>query len=96
MHSLSERGKDVIRSMEGWAQTELPRFLKPVDKSWQPSDLLPDSSSPDFLDEVRGLRAAGWAEGAGLQARVWVRMRVRVCVCVWGEGVTVRGVCRVG
>ncbi|KXZ42185.1 hypothetical protein GPECTOR_188g290 [Gonium pectorale] len=59
VHSLSEHGKDVIRSMSDWAGRELPRFLKPADRIWQPSELLPDSASPDFFDEVAALRAAG-------------------------------------
>jgi acyl-[acyl-carrier-protein] desaturase len=28
-------------------------LLKPVEKCWQPADLLPESSDPDFLDKVR-------------------------------------------
>ncbi|KAG2486753.1 hypothetical protein HYH03_014552 [Edaphochlamys debaryana] len=44
--------------MTPWAAAELPRYLKGSDKAWQPSDLLPDSSSPDFLDQVRELRSA--------------------------------------
>ena len=33
-------------------RTVLP-ILKDVDACWQPTDFLPDSSSPDFVDEVR-------------------------------------------
>lgn len=33
-----------------WAQ--LVNLLKPVDKCWQPQDLLPNPESKDFLDEV--------------------------------------------
>jgi hypothetical protein len=51
-HSLTDTGRDVLSSMEGWANKELPRYLKPVDKCWQPSDFLPESSSPDFYDQV--------------------------------------------
>ncbi|KAL6752728.1 fatty acid desaturase-domain-containing protein [Haematococcus lacustris] len=49
---------DVIQSLDGWASTDLLRYLRPVDKSWQPSDFLPDSSSPDFLDMVGEMRQA--------------------------------------
>ena len=28
-------------------------LLRPVDKCWQPSDFLPASQDPDFLDKVR-------------------------------------------
>jgi acyl-[acyl-carrier-protein] desaturase len=31
-------------------------YLKPIDTNWQPSDLLPDSQSENFLDEVKLLR----------------------------------------
>jgi len=36
-------------------------MLKPVDKCWQPNDLLPQSQDPDFLDKVvvRGRGAGG-------------------------------------
>ena len=30
-------------------------LLKPVDKCWQPADLLPESSDPDFMDKVAGV-----------------------------------------
>ncbi|KAF8728243.1 hypothetical protein HU200_018835 [Digitaria exilis] len=48
---------DVLRSLDGWAESNLLPLLKPVDRSWQPHDLLPDSSSPAFRDEVDELRA---------------------------------------
>ncbi len=31
------------------------RYLKHSDTCWQPADLLPESSDPDFLDQVGGL-----------------------------------------
>jgi hypothetical protein len=40
------------QGMEGWAARELPRFLKDSDTCWQPSDWLPEPSSPDFQDQV--------------------------------------------
>jgi len=58
VHSLHAHGLDVIKSMGNWAETDLMRYLKPVDKCWQPSDLLPDSASPDFEDQVIALRKA--------------------------------------
>ncbi|KAG2448027.1 hypothetical protein HYH02_007054 [Chlamydomonas schloesseri] len=58
VHSLSDYGRDVMRSMSGWAASELPKYLKDTGKHWQPSDLLPDSASPDFLDQVHALRTA--------------------------------------
>lgn len=44
--------------MSSWAQTELPRYLKPVDKCWQPQDFLPDPEAPEFYDQVNALRRA--------------------------------------
>ncbi|KAK3153431.1 hypothetical protein QOZ80_2BG0172460 [Eleusine coracana subsp. coracana] len=49
--------EEVLRSLEGWAESNLLPLLKPVDRSWQPHDLLPDSSSPGFRDAVDELRA---------------------------------------
>uniref|UniRef100_A0A7R9V6Y2 Acyl-[acyl-carrier-protein] desaturase n=1 Tax=Chlamydomonas euryale TaxID=1486919 RepID=A0A7R9V6Y2_9CHLO len=58
VHSLHRQGEEVISSMSSWAEDNLLRLLKPVEKSWQPQDLLPDASSPDFIDQVRALRRA--------------------------------------
>lgn len=52
---------DVIRGMDQWAEDNLLRYLKPVDKCWQPSDLLPDPASTYFEDEVRALQRAAAA-----------------------------------
>ncbi|RLN38855.1 stearoyl-[acyl-carrier-protein] 9-desaturase 1, chloroplastic-like [Panicum miliaceum] len=48
---------EVLRSLDGWAETNLLPLLKPVERSWQPHDLLPDSSSPGFREAVDELRA---------------------------------------
>ncbi|PNW77948.1 hypothetical protein CHLRE_10g458183v5 [Chlamydomonas reinhardtii] len=55
LHSLSDYGRDVMRSISGWAAAELPKYLKDMGKHWQPADLLPDSSSPDFFDQTQGV-----------------------------------------
>lgn len=52
VHSLHDRGLEVIQGLSGWAERDLMRLLKPVESCWQPTDFLPDSSSPDFYDEV--------------------------------------------
>jgi acyl-[acyl-carrier-protein] desaturase len=44
--------------MEGWANGNLLRFLKPVRSCWQPQDFLPDSSDPYFYEHVLQLRHA--------------------------------------
>ncbi|XP_062200662.1 stearoyl-[acyl-carrier-protein] 9-desaturase, chloroplastic-like [Phragmites australis] len=48
---------EVLRSLEGWAESNILPLLKPVDRSWQPHDLLPDSASPGFREAVDELRA---------------------------------------
>lgn len=57
-HSLHDRGADVIQSLSGWAETDLARYLKPVDRSWQPTDFLPNSAEDTFFDQVQELRDA--------------------------------------
>jgi acyl-[acyl-carrier-protein] desaturase len=54
--TMSPAGAEVLRSLEGWAELHLLPLLKPIDQSWQPHDLLPDSSSPGFRDAVDELR----------------------------------------
>lgn len=34
----------------------LKKYLKPIEKNWQPSDLLPDSKSPKFTEEVKEIQ----------------------------------------
>ncbi|KAJ8558077.1 hypothetical protein K7X08_004843 [Anisodus acutangulus] len=41
---------------EGWAEQNLLTLLKPVEKSWQPQDFLPDPASDGFHDQVNELR----------------------------------------
>lgn len=54
LHSIEPHRLDIIKSMEqdGWVEKELTKMLKPVEKSWQPADYLPDPASDTFLDEV--------------------------------------------
>ncbi len=50
----------VIRDLEVFVEQQLP-LLKPVEASWQPSDILPDLSKQDWPDAIRQVReqAAG-------------------------------------
>lgn len=34
----------------------LAKYLKPIDENWQPSDLLPDSKSPEFFEEIEEIQ----------------------------------------
>lgn len=36
----------------------LDKYLKPIEKNWQPSDLLPDSRNPEFIDEIKDIKEA--------------------------------------
>eukprot|EP00898_Chlorokybus_atmophyticus_P004043 jgi/Chlat1/463/Chrsp103S01079 len=54
---LTPEKLEVIRTMDGFFSEEILPMLKPVEKSWQPADFLPDPASESFLDEVRDLQA---------------------------------------
>ena len=52
---LISRG-EVLEQLEGYLKDNIYEFLKPVEKSWQPADFLPDSRRDTFFDEVKELR----------------------------------------
>ena len=43
---------EVMQTIEQSMDDLLEKYLKPIEKNWQPSDLLPDSMSPEFLEEI--------------------------------------------
>ncbi|XP_015934429.1 stearoyl-[acyl-carrier-protein] 9-desaturase 6, chloroplastic-like [Arachis duranensis] len=49
---------EIFKSLEGWASQCILPLVKPVEKSWQPHDLLPDSSLSldEFIYQVKALR----------------------------------------
>ncbi len=47
---------EVMQFLEQKIDTFVEEFLIPVEKIWQPTDLLPDSQSENFFEEVRELR----------------------------------------
>lgn len=47
---------EVMRFLEKDIQTFVKDFLIPVENIWQPTDLLPNSESEEFIDEVKELR----------------------------------------
>ena len=53
LHSISLHQLDLLRSMDKYMESTVLPILKDVGACWQPSDFLPDPSSPDFLDEAR-------------------------------------------
>jgi acyl-[acyl-carrier-protein] desaturase len=55
-HSLPPQKREIFESLESWAADNILVLLKPVERSWQPQDYLPDAASESFDDEVRELR----------------------------------------
>jgi acyl-[acyl-carrier-protein] desaturase len=47
---------EVINSIEGWVGEQLPTLLVPVEKSWQPSDFIPDMAKDTWFDEISQMR----------------------------------------
>lgn len=47
---------EVIKWMEDFVGEKVSEFLKTVEDSWQPADLLPDATVDNFFDEVKELR----------------------------------------
>jgi acyl-[acyl-carrier-protein] desaturase len=54
--SLKNIRLEVMRFLEKDIETFMKDFLIPVEKIWQPTDLLPNSESHSFLEEVKELR----------------------------------------
>ncbi|KAK7282641.1 hypothetical protein RIF29_11581 [Crotalaria pallida] len=57
-HTMPQEKIEIFKSLENWASHNILPLLKPVEESWQPHDMLPDSSLPsdEFIDQVRALR----------------------------------------
>ncbi|KAI8539846.1 hypothetical protein RHMOL_Rhmol09G0214900 [Rhododendron molle] len=55
-HSMPPEKMQIFNSLDKWAEENILIYLKHVEKNWQPSDFLPDSSSEGFDEEVRELR----------------------------------------
>ncbi|MEZ4829250.1 MAG: acyl-ACP desaturase [Bacteroidia bacterium] len=47
---------EVMQTIEKMMDDYIGKFLAPIETQWQPSDLLPDPSHPNFLDSLRELR----------------------------------------
>lgn len=52
LHSLTKERLELVQSLDGYMEKSVLPILKDVKDCWQPTDFLPDSSSPTFLDEV--------------------------------------------
>ncbi|GAV76397.1 FA_desaturase_2 domain-containing protein [Cephalotus follicularis] len=55
-HSMPPQKIEIFKSMEDWAEQNILVLLKPVEKSWQPQDFLPDPASDGFDEQVKELR----------------------------------------
>ncbi|XP_051140086.1 stearoyl-[acyl-carrier-protein] 9-desaturase 6, chloroplastic-like [Andrographis paniculata] len=57
-YSMTQEKIEIFNSLEPWATTHLLPLIKPIEKSWQPSEFLPDPTRPEkeFIEEVRALR----------------------------------------
>ena len=47
---------EVLQHLESYISEHLNVYLKSVEDSWQPADLLPDSLSENFMEEVKNVR----------------------------------------
>ncbi len=54
--SLSNIRLEVMQTIEKSMDGLLAKYIKPIEKNWQPSDLLPDSRDPGFHEEVREIQ----------------------------------------
>ena len=54
--SLHNIRLEVMQLLERKVDSFMEEFLIPVEKIWQPTDLLPDSNDENFLEEVKELR----------------------------------------
>jgi len=54
--SLKNIRLEVMKTIEKTMDHYIDQFLTPIEKIWQPSDLLPDTHSPDFLEKLREIR----------------------------------------
>ncbi|XP_073047583.1 stearoyl-[acyl-carrier-protein] 9-desaturase, chloroplastic-like [Primulina eburnea] len=55
-HSMPQEKCEIFTQLHDWAENNILVILKDVEKSWQPSDYLPDSTSEGFVDQVKELR----------------------------------------
>ncbi|XP_040953600.1 stearoyl-[acyl-carrier-protein] 9-desaturase, chloroplastic isoform X2 [Gossypium hirsutum] len=57
-HSIPHQKFEVFKSMEmqGWVKNNILPLLKPIERSWQPQELVPDSASDGFEEQVKELR----------------------------------------
>jgi len=47
---------EVMSTIEKGMGELLEKYLKPIEKNWQPSELLPDAKDPKFFDEIKEIQ----------------------------------------
>ncbi|GMH32718.1 hypothetical protein BSKO_00552 [Bryopsis sp. KO-2023] len=55
-HSASKESLELLKSMDGYIEENVVPLLKPVEKCWQATDLLPLPHEEQFIDEIKELR----------------------------------------
>jgi acyl-[acyl-carrier-protein] desaturase len=56
MSFIIEQRREVMRHIEGYMLEMMPTYLTDIDKIWQPTDFLPDSSKDSFFQDVKDLQ----------------------------------------
>lgn len=56
MKHFFQSRKEVMNYIEPIMLKNMDGYLKPIDKNWQPEELLPDSGSPEFLREIKDIQ----------------------------------------
>ena len=54
--SLAKTRIEVMQVLEKSMDGFLQKYLKQIEENWQPSDFLPDTSSPDFGEVLREIQ----------------------------------------
>lgn len=57
MHKLANIRREVMQSLSESMDEFMAKYLVSVEKNWQPADLLPNSSSPDFFNQVEEIQS---------------------------------------
>jgi len=54
--NLSHTRREVMQTLEKSMDGFLSKYLKPIEEIWQPQELLPDSNSPQFINEIQEIQ----------------------------------------
>mgnify|MGYP002786822735 CR=1 FL=1 len=56
LEKLTNIRREVMQSMEHSMDQIVAKYLKPIEEMWQPADLLPDSTTPEFIDAIKEIQ----------------------------------------